>query len=577
MAIDSLTLTAALRELSRDLAGARTDKIQQPERDVFILTMRTQSGNRKLLVSAGTGSARVHFTTMARDNPASPPMFCMLLRKHLSGAKVIAVEQPYLERACSIVFEATDQVGRTVERRLVVEMMGKTPNVILCGEDGRIIDCVRKVDSEMSGRRQVLPGLFYRDPPSDGKADLFSMSVEDLAAMIAGAAGNAADWIRSAFTGFSPLMSREAAFRCFGGTDADVSCAPPDAAARLKAFADEITNASGPYVLYDGEEAVDISCVPILQYGPSRESRRAPNYSVMLDRFFTGGELARRTAQRAQSMVKTITNLRDRTARKLFYQAGELRETEDREQFRRCGDIIQANIYRIKRGDTTLTADDFYAEEPSQTVIQLDPKLPPHKNAEKYYKKYTKAKNARIVLTEQMREGEKELEYLESVLEELSRATGEKDLEEIRAELVEGGYIRENDRKKNQQTSSAPYKFTSSTGVPITVGKNNRQNDNLTFKTAFRSDMWLHAQKIHGSHVIITSDDPDETTILEAASLAAYFSQGRDAGAVDVDYTRARNVKKSSGAKPGMVIYTDYRTVRVKPSDALRFIKDGTA
>ncbi|MBO6010455.1 MAG: NFACT family protein, partial [Oscillospiraceae bacterium] len=244
MAIDSLTLTAALSELSRDLAGARTDKIQQPERDVFIRTMRTQSGNRKLLVSAGTGSARVHFTTMARDNPASPPMFCMLLRKHLSGAKVVAVEQPYLERACSVVFEATDQVGRTVERRLVIEMMGKTPNVVLCGEDGRIIDCVRKVDSDMSEKRQLLPGLFYRDPPSDGKADLFSMNEDDIAAALAGASGRASDRIRATFAGCSPMMSREAAFRCFGGADADAACAPPDAAARLKAFADEIKNAS---------------------------------------------------------------------------------------------------------------------------------------------------------------------------------------------------------------------------------------------------------------------------------------------------------------------------------------------
>ena len=574
MAIDSLTLTAALRELERDLVGARTDKIQQPERDVFILTMRTKSGNRKLLVSAGTGSARVHFTTRARDNPASPPMFCMLLRKHLSGAKVVAVEQPYLERACSIVFEATDQVGRTVERRLVVEMMGKTPNVILCGEDGRIIDCVRKVDSDMSEKRQLLPGLFYRDPPSDGKADLFSATEGDIAGVLAGASGRAADWIRATFSGFSPMMSRETAFRCFGGVDADVSCAPADAAARLKAFADEIKNASAPFILYEGDEAVDISCVPILQYGPSRESRREPDFSVMLDRFFTGGEIARRTAQRAQSMVRTITNLRDRTARKLAYQAEELKETEDRERYRRAGDIIQANLYRIKRGDSTLTAEDFYAEEPAETVIQLDPKLSPHKNAEKYYKKYAKAKNARIALSEQMREGEKELAYLESVLEELSRASGEKDLEEIRAELVEGGYIRENDKKKNQQTSSAPYKFTSSTGVPISVGKNNRQNDNLTFKTAFRGDTWLHAQKIHGAHVVITSDEPDDTTLLEAASLAAYFSQGRDAGAVDVDYTKARNVKKPSGSKPGMVVYTDYKTLRVRPSDALKFITD---
>ncbi|MBR5708018.1 MAG: NFACT family protein, partial [Oscillospiraceae bacterium] len=396
----------------------------------------------------------------------------------------------------------------------------------------------------------------------------------DIAGMLAGASGRAADWIRATFSGFSPMMSREAAFRCFGGSDADVSCAPAGAAARLKAFADEIKNASAPYILYEGEEAVDISCVPILQYGPSRESRREPDFSVMLDRFFTGGEIARRTAQRAQSMVRTITNLRDRTARKLAYQAEELKETEDRERYRRAGDIIQANLYRIKRGDPSLTAEDFYAEEPAETVIQLDPKLSPHKNAEKYYKKYAKAKNARIALSEQMREGEKELAYLESVLEELSRASGEKDLEEIRAELVEGGYIRENDKKKNQQTSSAPYKFTSSTGVPISVGKNNRQNDNLTFKTAFRGDTWLHAQKIHGAHVVITSDEPDDTTLLEAASLAAYFSQGRDAGAVDVDYTKARNVKKPSGSKPGMVVYTDYKTLRVRPSDALKFITD---
>lgn len=574
MAIDSLTLTAALRELSADLTGARIDKIQQPERDVLLFSVRTPaSGNKKLLISAGNGSARLHFTSISRENPASPPMFCMLLRKHLTGARIVSVEQPYLERLCILHLETVDQLGRTVPRQLIAEMMGRNSNIILCGEDGRIIDCIRKIDSDMSDKRQVLPGLFYRLPPSDGKNDLFSMEQDTLAALCMTASGEVQSWIRDTFTGFSPLMSREAAFHCAGAADARFPDVPKDFPARLKDFADAAVSAGAPYVLMEEDRRTDISCIPVLQYGGSRFSVREESFSELLDRFYTGNEQAKRNSQRAQSTVKAITNLRDRTARKLLYQAEELKTTEDREQLRRCGDIIQANIYRIERGARRLVAEDFYAEEPREIEIELDPKLSPHKNAEKYYKRYTKAKNARIALTEQMREGEKELSYLESVLDELSRASGERELEEIRAELIEGGYLREND-KKQKQTSSAPLRFTSSAGKIIIVGKNNRQNDNLTFKTAFRSDMWLHVQKIHGAHVIISSDDVDDATLIEAASLAAYYSQGRGAGLVDVDYTRARNVKKPSGAKPGMVIYNDYKTVRVRPDDALKLIAD---
>ncbi len=574
MAIDSLTLTAALRELSADLTGARIDKIQQPERDVLLFTVRTPaSGNKKLLISAGTGSARLHFTSIGRENPASPPMFCMLLRKHLSGARIASLEQPYLERMCILHLETVDQLGRTVPMSLIVEMMGRNSNIVLCGDDGRIIDCIRKVDSDMSDKRQVLPGLFYRVPPADEKNDLFTMGHEELTALCAGASGEVQSWIRDTFTGFSPLMGREAAFRCAGAADAVFPDVPEDFPVRLKAFASEVTESAAPYVLMEGDRRTDISCIPVLQYGQLRTSVREDSFSALLDRFYTGNEQAKRSAQRAQTTVKAITNLRDRTARKLLYQAEELKSTEDREQLRRCGDIIQANIYRIERGARRLVAEDFYAEEPCEIEIELDPKLSPHKNAEKYYKRYTKAKNARIALTEQMREGEKELAYLESVLDELSRVSGERELEEIRGELIEGGYIREKE-KKQKQNVGAPLRFTSSSGKTIMVGKNNRQNDNLTFKTAFRSDMWLHVQKIHGAHVIISSDEVDDATLLEAASLAAYYSQGRGAGQVDVDYTRARNVKKPSGAKPGMVIYADYKTVRVSPDDALKLIGD---
>lgn len=571
MAIDSITLTAALRELAPQLEGARIDKIQQPERDVLIFTVRTSSGNRKLLISAGSGSARIHFTTVTRDNPAAAPMFCMLLRKHLSGARIAALEQPYLERMCTLNLEVLDQLGRQVTKKLVIEMMGKSANIILCDEEGRIIDCIRKVDSDMSEKRQVLPGLFYREPPADRKNDLFSLDAEAVRALSAGACGEIQDWIRKTFTGFSPVMAREAAFRSAGSADADFACAGPDFPEKLKAFADGIFPGAAPYLITENGRPADISCVPVMQYGTLRSCERAESFSKLLDGFYTGSELARRTAQRAQTTVKLITNLRDRTARKLQYQREELRSTDDREYYRRCGDIIQANLYRIERGARVLVAEDFYAPEPCDTEIPLDPRLSPHKNAEKYYKKYTKAKNARIVLSEQIREGEKELEYLESVLDELERASGERELEDIRSELTEGGYIHEKDRKQ-KQNQTGPMKFVSSSGIAITVGRNNRQNDSLTFKNAFRSDMWLHAQKIHGSHVIISSDEPDETTLLEAASLAAYYSQGRDSNAVDVDYTQARHVKKPSGAKPGMVIYTDYKTVRVRPADALRLI-----
>lgn len=573
MAIDAITLTAVVGELEGELRDSRIDKIQQPERDVLLFTLRTRNGNRKLLVSAGTGSARIHFTSVSRENPMAPPMFCMLLRKHLTGAKIKRLEQPYLERMCTIVMDGVDSFGEQAEKRLVVEMMGRNSNIILCDSEGHIIDCLRRVFADDSDKRQVMPGMFYRLPPAETKNDPFSVTQAEIGALeMAAEPGMALDkWLVDTFRGLSPLIAREASVCCAGATDAVIGNAT-ELSSKLRSFFDRFMSPEGtaPYIVYRNDKPSDVCCIPIAQYDD--QCKRMDSYSEMLDELYTLTEQSKRMGQRSQMMVKSVKNLRDRSARKLTYQREELLQTEGRERVRQLGDIIQANLHRMISGAKSLIAEDFYTDGQPMIEIPLEPKLSPRQNAEKYYKNYTKQKNASVILKEQIKHGEKELDYLESVLEELKRAAGEKDLGEIRAELIAGGYIRERDAKKTMKRQpNAPLRFVSSSGIQIMVGRNNIQNDALTFKTAMRSDMWLHVQKLHGAHVIISENasDIDDNTLAEAAALAALYSEGKNAGAVDVDYAPVRFVKKPSGAKPGMVIYTNYRTIRVKPDETL--------
>ena len=572
MPFDAVFLSCVTQELSPMLLGSRIDKIQMPARDLLILQFHGAGGNGKLLLSASSGSARLHLTTQTLENPAQPPMFCMLLRKHLSGARIAALHQPPMERLVDITFDCMDEMGVPSQKHLILELMGRNSNLILTGADGRIIDCLRRVDFEMSEKRQVLPGLFYHLPPSTGKEDPLAMTEQELFRRMAQATGRFDKWLLDSFGGLSPLVCRELCHTLFGDTDADFDImstkTKQSAAAALYEQFQTLTDAAAPVMLLSDGHPADFSFRPVRQYGSARELQQFDSFSLLLDNFYATRDHADRMRQKTQTLTKTISILQSRTARKLENQRKELTATYDRERLRQLGDIVTANLSAIRRGQPRLTAVDFYDPDMKTIDIPLSVQLSPQQNAAKFYKDYTKAKNAEKILTEQIAKGETELQYLGSILDELYRAQTEKDVAEIRQELVQGGYVRDTDRKKQIKLKpSAPMEFVSSEDFTILVGRNNRQNDELTLKQSAKSDLWLHVQKLHGSHVIIRREGrtPGDETITQAAQLAAYYSQARESQNVPVDVTPVKQVKKPAGGKPGMVIYHEYRTVIVDP------------
>ena len=568
MPLDALCLTAVAGEVRAAVQGGKIDKIYQPTRDEVVLYIRGPAGNVRLLLSANPGHPRAHLTERNRENPEQPPMFCMLLRKHLQGARILELNQPPLERILDFRLETLDELGDRVERRLVLEAMGRSANLLLLDGEGRIVDCTRRVDGDIArGQRQLLPGLFYRQPPAVDKLNPFTLSPEELRLVLANPLGKAWDkLLLDSFTGLSPLVARELAFRAGGDSE--------KLAAELEKLGKAVKeNRFTPYLLVREGKPVDFTFLPVLQYGPETESIPRESFSALLDDFFSDRESAERVRQRGQDLVKSVTSARDRTARKLGNQARELEATKNRERLRELGDILTSNLHLMEKGMSTFRTMDFYDPEGGEVDIPLDPLLTPQQNAAKYYKEYNKAKTAEEMLTIQIEKGEKELEYLNSVLENIALAEGEKDLQEIRQELTETGYLRrpKTAAKRAKKVSGKPMEFRSSAGLRISVGKNNSQNDLLTTKLAYKSDIWLHTQKIHGSHVILWLEggEADARSLTEAAQLAAYFSQARDGSKVPVDYTPVKYVKKPAGARPGMVVYTTYQTAVVEPDAEL--------
>ena len=533
MALDAVCLAAVLDEVKRSVLGGRIDKIYQPARDEVVMAVRGNEGNVRLLFSASPNHPRVQLTRLSRENPGTPPMFCMLLRKHLTGARILEIAQPELERIVLFRLEALDELGDRVERRLVLECMGRSANLILLDGEGRVVDCVRRQEGDLSsGKRQVLPGLFYRLPEPR--------------------------------FGVPPLLERELRFR---GETGELEEPIRDLYERVRAG--EYT----PYILLRDGRPVDFSFLPILQYGPDTELRKYETFGRLLDDFYETRERQEQARQKGQDLIKSVTSARDRTARKLENQRRERAKAMDREQLRQWGDIITSNLYAMERGMSRLRAVNYYDPDGGEVEIKLDPLLTPQQNAAKYYKEYNKAKTAEQALTVQIEKGGRELEYLNSVLENITLAEGERDLQEIRQELTETGYLRRpsNSRGREKRVAGRPMEFRSTAGLRISVGKNNSQNDQLTTKQAFKSDIWLHTQKIHGSHVILWLEggEADAQSLTEAAVLAAYFSQGREGRRVPVDYTPVKYVKKPAGARPGMVVYTTYQTAYVDPDGEL--------
>lgn len=526
MALDSLCMAALAGELRAALLDARVDKVSQPGRFDVILAMHTQRENARLLLCAEPGRARAQVTYVNQENPAQPPVFCMLLRKHLTGGRLKAILQPDGERILRFTFDCVNDLGDSVERHLILEAMGSQANLMLTDEEDRVLACTRRVEGDLTtGKRQVMPGLFYRPPEPH--------------------------------PGVPPLLARELEFRNRDSGSAG--------AAEL--LAEIQAGRYTPTMLVAEGKAKDFSFLPILQYGPQVESRSYESFGKLLDDYYAAdGE--RRAKQRGGELLKTVKSLRERTARKVANQVRELDQARDREGLRLRGELLTANLYRLTKGMSTVRLENYYDPAGGELEVKLDPLLTPQQNAAKYYKDYAKAKTAEEVLTGLLARGEEDLRYLDSVLESIALAEGERDLLELRLELESGGYLRPaKNGKKVMKTQAKPMEFRTSGGLKVSVGKTGSQNDRLTTKLAGKSDLWFHVQKLHGSHVILWLDggEADEQSVLEAAQLAAYYSQGRESDKVAVDYTPVKFVKKPHGAKPGMVVYTTYQTLMVEP------------
>ena len=570
MPLDAVCLQAVVAELAPQITGSRIEKIQQPARDQVVLLLR---GNRRLLLSAGGGQPRLHLTELPRDNPAQPPMFCMLLRKYLSGGIIESIQQAPLERVVTLTVSAADELGERSQFSLILEAVARRANLILADKDGHIIDCLRRIDFEMNPDRQVLPGLFYHLPTPPDKASPFTVTEEEFAALAAAAGeGAPADqWLVRTVNGLSPLVARELTFRACGSTDAPVTGHTAALWSAFAAWRDTVNEKCfTPAMLKRSGVPMDFTYLHVGQYGGAAEEETYTSFSRLLDDFYEKREQAERVKQKGQDLVKTASNGAARLRRKIAAQEQELAESKNRDKWRVYGELITANLYRMERGMSRLTAQNYYDPDCADVDIPLDVRLSPQENAAKYFKKYTKAKTAEKYITAQLEKARVELTYLESVLQELTLAESEQDFNDIRAELTDGGYLRAKGRKQPQRPSK-PREFRSTAGLRILVGRNNRQNDRLTAKDAEKWDIWLHTQRIHGSHVILCTGgaQPDEQSLLEAASLAAYFSQAQDGTKVPVDFTQVKYVKKPAGSPPGFVNYTNYKTILADPSEEL--------
>ena len=571
MPLDAICMTALAQELRSTLLGGKIDKIYQPTRDEVVLHMRTGQGNVKLLLSANPQHPRAHITAITRENPDTPPMFCMLLRKSFVGGRLLELRQPSMERLLDFRFETLSELGDRMERRLVLECIGRKSNLVMLDGAGRITESLRRVDRDLSAQRSVLPGMFYEPPAPTGKADLTAMDEGELAALVSGApeGEGQTDWLLDTFAGVSPLIARELVFQGGGSREG--------LRERLMQLRGRI--AAGDYtpiILRRDGRPIDFTFMPALQYGPETELVRCQSFSALLDDFYAEKEAQERVKQRGQDFIRSVTQARTRTARKIANQEQDLRRAADREQLRRFGDIITTNFYQMRKGQTLLRAQDYYDPACAEVEIPLDPLLTPQQNAAKYYKEYKKAQKAEEMLSIQLEKNRRELDYLDSVLQMIGLSEGDRDLQEIRQELMDNGYLKQQKRKlaakgKQKVVRAKPMEFRSTAGLPILVGKNNSQNDRLTLREADKRDIWLHVQKLHGSHVILCTGgaEPDGQSLTEAAMLAAWFSQGKDSAQVPVDYTPVRVVKKPAGAKPGFVVYATYRTLYVTPDEAL--------
>lgn len=567
MPFDGMFLKKTTEELAGRLVGARADKIYQPSADVLVFFLRTKTGNEKLLINC-SASPRLYLTEETPENPAVPPRFCMLLRKYLGGAKLAALQTAGLERLCTLSFDTRTELGDEIRIDLILELIAGNANAILAGPDGRIFDALRHSDVERS-ERLVLPGATYRPPTAQDKIDL-SDDPAGLADAVLATPDELWHAILNKTAGCSPATARELAADLVADPTArtETLSGKRDALVGVfAAFAERMNKPPVPTLLQKDGKPTDF-----FWYAPSHtagDTVKCPSLSALTDAFFREKQRREQDSARSAALAKRLNTLRARLVRKIEARKRDRIAAAEAEKYRVWGELLKANLPAVPRGVPFVDLPNYYTETLETERIKLDPALSPADNAGRYFKEYKKKMAARGMLDGLIAESEAELEYIDSVIEALARCDTATTLSEIRAELLAAGYLRENGGGKKAVKVSAPLKFTAPSGTTVLVGRNNLQNDTLTLHTADKTDLWFHTKAIHGSHTVLRcgSAEPTEADLLFAATLAAYYSKARQSSQVAVDYTRIKYVKKPSGARPGMVIYTNQQTVYVTPQE----------
>ncbi len=567
MAFDAGMLACAIAEVREKSLGARIEKVFQPERDEIVLQMRSLEGGKRLLINAGSNNPRFGFSDEQKENPMTPPMLCMLLRKHLQGAKLGDVRQEGFERVVTMEFETRDELGYDCRKYLIAEIMGKYSNLIFTDEDKKILAVLHPVDFSTSSVRQLLPRMTYELPPKQGKNDPLAVTEAQWDTLLQQSFPDRPcdKWITSSFFGISSTVAREITYRGTGSTDTLIGGCDHE---RLRnAFFDIMSRIrcadfSPCMILRDGQ-ALEYAFCDLRHYGADFELRRYESAGKLLDDFFFTRDREQHIRHRAADILRILTQSDARIRKKLELQRAELSDCEKGEQYKKYADLITANLYRLSRGMTEAALTDYEDLHEDGTfgccTVPLNGRLSPSSNAQFYYKRYNKCKTARVELSKQIGIGETELRYLDTVFDSLTHAETATDLSEIRDELYRSGYA---SRMKNyiaskKQATPAVAEFRTSGGYRVLCGKNNVQNEYITHKLAGKNDYWFHVKNLPGSHAVMlcSGEEPNASDFTEAAEIAAYFSKGADGQNVEVDYTLVRNVKKPAGGKPGLVIY----------------------
>ncbi len=580
MAFDAGMLAAVVNEISTVAAGGRIEKIYQPEKEDILIQMRTISGGKKLLINASSANPRISFSSVQKENPMQAPMFCMLLRKHLTGSILESIMQCGFERVCILTFRTRDEMGYECKKHLIAEIMGKYSNLIFADESMKIISCLKTVDFSTSSLRQVLPGMKYELPPAQDKANPMQTDYDEFVRLLDNFPQDKGcdKFICGAYLGIASSTAREILYRATGKSSAFLhECDAEELYRGFSFVTDTIKNNEySPCIVYENNIPIEYSFIPLNHFGASYQCRDFESVSEMLDTFFESRDKEARIKQRASDLFKILTHAENRIIKKLEAQRSEISECDKGVLYKKYGDLITANMYQLKRGQTAVELIDYEAwnedeQDFGRCIIELDERLTPAANAQKYYKKYNKSKTAKIELTKQIEIGENELKYINTVFDALTKAETTADLNEIRMELFRSGYASKMKGYSAPKKQTAPIvaKFKTTNGYTVYCGKNNVQNEYITYKLAQKHDYWFHAKNTPGSHVLLVTngEEPPEQDFTDAAEIAAYYSKGNSGSRVEVDYLFAKGVKKVAGAKPGFVIYNNNWSAYVTPNE----------